>query len=37
MTIALVAVFLGVAGLVVYGLFAWENIVRRRRAVEPSS
>ena len=34
MTGALVAVFLGVAGLVVYGLFAWERIVHRRRTAE---
>jgi uncharacterized protein involved in outer membrane biogenesis len=37
MTLALVAVLAAVAALVVYGLFAWENIMRRRREQEPGS
>jgi hypothetical protein len=37
MTLALIAVFALVAGLVVFGLLAWERIVARRRAEEPGS
>jgi len=33
----LIAVFAAVAALIVYGLFAWERIVRRRREQDPGS
>lgn len=37
MSAALVGVALGVGGLIVYGLFAWERIVHRRRELDPGS
>lgn len=37
MIVALVLVLVSTAALLVYGLMAWDRIVRRRREEEPGS